>query len=135
MSTTKYIVNNLTGQTINGVSVTPSYKIYTALLSQSGTDAPTEMVLENTLGGVPVWTRVGTGQYLCTLAGAFPKEKTFCTVTYGYDWGNQVVVYFGHSASSDYTYMYAFSLQGGAPFDIMNGPSGNDLYVEIRVYP
>ena len=30
------------------------YKVYTALLSQSGTDDPTAIVLENTLGGLPV---------------------------------------------------------------------------------
>lgn len=34
-----------------------SYAIYTALLSQSGTDDPTATVLENTLGGTVVWTR------------------------------------------------------------------------------
>ena len=33
---TKYIVNNVTGQTINGQQVQP-YKVYTALLTQSGT--------------------------------------------------------------------------------------------------
>ena len=32
---TKYIVNNVTGQTINGQQVQP-YKVYTALLTQSG---------------------------------------------------------------------------------------------------
>jgi hypothetical protein len=38
MATTRYIVNNVTGQTINGQSVTPSYKVYTALLTQSGNE-------------------------------------------------------------------------------------------------
>ena len=38
MSTTKYIVNNVTGQTINGESILPKYKVYTALLTQSGED-------------------------------------------------------------------------------------------------
>jgi hypothetical protein len=38
MSTTKYIVNNVTGQTINGESILPKYKVYTALLTQSGGD-------------------------------------------------------------------------------------------------
>jgi hypothetical protein len=33
---TKYIVNNLTGQTINGQQLQP-YKVYTALLTQNGT--------------------------------------------------------------------------------------------------
>jgi hypothetical protein len=37
MSTTKYIVNNVSGQTINGQQLQP-YKVYTALLTQSGGD-------------------------------------------------------------------------------------------------
>ena len=37
---TKYIVNNVTGQTINGESVLPKYRVYTALLTQSGGDNP-----------------------------------------------------------------------------------------------
>ena len=36
---TKYIVNNVTGQTINGQQILP-YKVYTALLTQSGGDDP-----------------------------------------------------------------------------------------------
>ena len=36
---TKYIVNNVTGQTINGQQVQP-YKVYTALLTQSGDGNP-----------------------------------------------------------------------------------------------
>ena len=35
---TKYIVNNLSGQTINGNPIDPTYKVYTALLTQSGSD-------------------------------------------------------------------------------------------------
>ena len=36
MATTKYIVNNQAGQTINGEPVQRPYKVYTALLTQSG---------------------------------------------------------------------------------------------------
>ena len=36
MSTTKYITNNQAGQTINGESILRPYKVYTALLTQSG---------------------------------------------------------------------------------------------------
>jgi hypothetical protein len=36
MATTKYIVNNLPDQTINGEFILPAYKVYTALLTQSG---------------------------------------------------------------------------------------------------
>lgn len=37
---TKYIVNNVTGQTINGESILPKYKVYIALLTQSGGTSP-----------------------------------------------------------------------------------------------
>ncbi len=48
-------------------------KVYRALLTQTGTDAPVATVLENTLGGTVVWTRDDTGLYTGTLAGAFPS--------------------------------------------------------------
>lgn len=53
------------------------YKVYTALLSQSGTNAPTATVLENTLGGTIVWGRSNAGFYTGTLTSAFPSGKTF----------------------------------------------------------
>ena len=52
------------------------YKVYTALLTQSGTDAPVATVLENTLGNI-VWSRVGLGQYQGLLSSAFVNNKTF----------------------------------------------------------
>lgn len=57
------------------------YKVYTALLSQTGTSAPTATVLENTLGGTVVWTYDIVGVYKATLSGAFTASKTavFCT--------------------------------------------------------
>lgn len=62
-----------------------SYSVYTALLNQSGTDAPVATVLENTLGGTVVWTRSATGNYRATLSGAFPAAKTFVSVTQSAD--------------------------------------------------
>lgn len=61
-------------QTYNGV------KRYVALLSQSGTSAPTAEVLENTLGGTVVWSYDGVGSYLGTLTGAFPGNKTITLI-------------------------------------------------------
>lgn len=52
------------------------YKVYTALLTQSGTDAPVATVLENTIGNI-VWSRVGLGQYQGLLSSAFVNNKTF----------------------------------------------------------
>ena len=45
---------------------------YVAKLAQSGTNAPVATVLKNTLGGTVVWSRISSGTYEATLAGAFP---------------------------------------------------------------
>lgn len=39
------------------------YKVYTARLSQSGTNAPVATVLENTLGFIPIWQYSVAGSY------------------------------------------------------------------------
>lgn len=64
--------------TIFSMASTPDYKIYRALLTQAGTDAPVATVLENTLGGSVVWSRVNVGFYEGTLTGAFTSGKTIC---------------------------------------------------------
>lgn len=57
---------------------TLGYKVYTALLTQSGTAAPTALVLMNTLGEVPVFSYSATGTYIITSPGGlFPTSKTF----------------------------------------------------------
>jgi hypothetical protein len=51
-------------------------KKYVALLTQTGTSAPTATVLDNTLGGTLVWSYDGVGSYTGTLTGAFTSNKT-----------------------------------------------------------
>jgi len=63
----------------------PKYEVYTALLTQSGTDAPVATVLENNLGGTVVWTYVGDSDYRGTLSGAFTQTKTVIFWQTGYD--------------------------------------------------
>ena len=58
-----------------------SYKVYTALLSQSGTNAPVATILENTLGGTVVLSYSGVGSYVATLTGVFILNKTWCSIT------------------------------------------------------
>jgi len=53
------------------------YLVYTALLTQTGTDAPVATVLENTLGGTVVWTYDDIGLYQGTLTDAFTENKTW----------------------------------------------------------
>lgn len=66
------------------------YLVYRALLNQSGTDAPTAIVLENTLGEVPTFGYTNPGEYtLNTVGNVFTTNKTFLLVksTPGFDWG------------------------------------------------
>lgn len=55
---------------------TPKIKLYTALITQSGTDAPTQIILQNQLGGIISWSRISAGLYQGDLIGAFPANRT-----------------------------------------------------------
>lgn len=52
-------------------------KVYRALLTQSGTDDPSSLVLENTLGVDIVWERTSAGTYVATASGVFTVNKTW----------------------------------------------------------
>ena len=52
------------------------YKVYTALLTQSGTNAPVATVLENTIDATLLWTYIGVGNYLLSLP-SFPSGSPF----------------------------------------------------------
>ena len=53
-----------------------TYKVYTALLTQSGTDAPVATVLENTLGGEVVWSYDDESMFSATSDNLFTLNKT-----------------------------------------------------------
>jgi hypothetical protein len=57
-------------------ALTVGYKVYTALISQSGTAIPTVTILENTLGFTPTFTRSNVGLYTMLSSGAFIASKT-----------------------------------------------------------
>lgn len=53
------------------------YSSYVALLSQTGTDAPSQIVLNNTISDSNIlWQYTGVGIYTGTLSGAFITNKT-----------------------------------------------------------
>jgi hypothetical protein len=119
---------------VDTVSPTPpAYLKYVALLNQEDTDAPVATVLENTLGGIPVWERGDEGGYFCFLEGAFPENKTFCLVTYGEVSGIFGVVLFGRG-NDDAVFLNLKDPSDGSLIDFENAPA-NDICVEIRVYP
>lgn len=61
-----------------------SYLVYVALLSQTGTNAPTAVVLENTLRSDVTWFYSAAGQYYCQLdnptVADFPFFKTWIII-------------------------------------------------------
>jgi hypothetical protein len=99
-------------------------KVYTALLTQTGTDAPVATVLENTLGGTVVWSYFGLGDYFATLSGVFTENKTWCIGGSQNPIGGAELVIIGRSNSNSIELI---------------APSGDgvllDCCIEIRVYP
>lgn len=56
------------------------YKVYTALLTQSGTDAPVATVLENTLGFDIQWQRLQSGFYYAHIYDTDETSKSNCFI-------------------------------------------------------
>lgn len=108
-------------------------KVYRALLSQSGTDAPVAVVLENTLGNPVVWTRIGTGQYRGSIAGNFDSSKTFLLSSGNYGNDGAVITV---TIAIDFTNSVDLNtFESGA---INNDPTddwGAYIPVQILVYP
>ena len=53
------------------------YTVYTALIDQAGTAAPTATVLQNTTGGTITWSRTSAGVYAAVISGTtYPVNKT-----------------------------------------------------------
>lgn len=108
------------------------YKVYKALLTQTGTGVPTVKVLENTFGGTLVWSYTGVGDYLVTLAGAFPDgDKVFARIStsYGTQIGSQGSFYYNDTNS-----LGLASQKNGSISGAENG-CFTDSPVEITVYP
>ena len=55
-----------------------SYTAYTALLYQTGADAPTVTVLENTLGATITWAYESAGTYTATASSGVFTSSSYC---------------------------------------------------------
>lgn len=65
-------------------SAGPGYKVYAAILSQSGTNAPVVTELKNNTGATFTWTRFAVGQYRAqTNISVFTANKTVGIFTNG----------------------------------------------------
>ncbi len=61
----------------NGSLIQAAYSSYVAQLTQSGNAAPTQVILQNGLGGTIAWSYIGLGIYEGILSAAFPANRTF----------------------------------------------------------
>lgn len=103
----------------------PKYKVYTALLTQTGTDAPTTIVIENTLGYNPVFTYDGLGLYSMILQEA-TFLKTISTLQYDERFnGNKILI---HAEETNLVSIFTL-VEGTLSNDVLNTTP-----IEIRVY-
>lgn len=104
------------------------YKVYTANLTQSSTDAPVATVLENTLGGTIVWTYDSAGAYVGTLTGAFTENKTALFLSLNSSGG------FGTQADLGRTNANAVSITTYNDTGVQADGILTNTTIEIRVY-
>lgn len=112
---------------VSGTTNIRPYKVYSAILSQTGTNAPTAIVLENTIGSIS-FSYIIPGMYNITSSGQFTFGKTII-------YGNSIITSNGESVA--YAYIGTNNCQ--VVTRDANGTSTNDIlgynFVEIRVYP
>jgi hypothetical protein len=122
-------LNNLVDQINSNVVDSRPYKVYTALLTQTGINDPTAIILENTFDGEIVWTFDSNGVYIGTLTDAFTSNKTWLNIT------NSDAVYEGVLYSIDYNnvsqvYITTYDINTTSLTDSLL----NNTSIEIRVY-
>ena len=110
-------------------TVAASYKVYTALLTQVGTDAPTAVVMENTLGGTVTFSYTSTGIYTANLLGVFTANKTVTLITGNYNSPGQLGRTFRLSNDVVTIYTNETTPGGVSVDDVLSGTT-----FEIRVY-
>lgn len=69
------VINKAKGIVLN-TTTQLGYKVFTALLNQASTDAPTQTILQNTLNCTITWVYVSQGLYKAVSNGIFTAGRT-----------------------------------------------------------
>ena len=104
------------------------YKIYTALLTQFNENAPTAIVLEDTIGGI-TFSYSSVGVYAINSADKFTVDKTFIL---NRTFQQNAYFYSINYNNSSLIEIYSVMYDEGGPLLPVNGMS--NLFIEIRVY-
>lgn len=109
------------------------YKVYSALITQTGATDPTAIILENTLGTI-TYDYITNGTYNILSSNLFVLDKTFIFINLARNDAAQpdicITKYFDLSTINLFSYYYDVGLARFFPADdlIINGN------LEIRVY-
>lgn len=120
---------------IDAINELKPYKLYVALINQSGSGIPVATVIENTLGGDLVWSG-SSGSYYATLSGAFTDiNKVFIPAAPSsrLSQKDSVEVYWNNADSIGLSTV-TFSTYGGAGSVEEGILDGYNFPLEIRVY-
>ena len=124
---TENLTRNFTVQSVAAFanSYSLGYTVYTAALTAGTGVAPTATVLQNTTGLTFTWTRIDTGQFVATVAGApFAADKFWAMSSAKVPQLTSVVRTSANTARLD----NVTSSTGAALNDLVEG------YIEIRIY-
>ncbi len=116
--------------TVDGVPDSRPYKVYSALLTQSSTDDPTGIVLENTLGDI-LLNYNAEGFYQITSSALFTTDKTVIINSYNQTATNGTNIGFIRTvrSSENAVRIYTENTSNVAADGILN-----KTYFEVRVY-
>lgn len=107
------------GKLTGVISKVRPYKVYSAVITDDDPNVDV-IILENTIGDIQ-WAIATSGEYRADLTGAFPLEKTWCSI----------------EASTTTTTPFYANVSSGSPDTITfytQGQSANKTPIEIRVY-
>lgn len=105
-------------------------KKYVAKVTQTGTEAPTAVVLHNTLGIAPTLTRNAAGSYQIDASNTFPLNKTIVKVIPDHSNNhNNIIVQTGHN-NVGYIVLETLTGAGELTDELLDNAT-----VEIEVYP
>lgn len=102
-------------------------KVWRGLISQTGTDAPTAIVLEDTIDDKDfVFSRSDVGEYALTDSGQpFTSNKTFIMIT-----ATDVKFYIGRTSGTDTITIKTYDASGAATDEVLTNTP-----LQILVYP
>ena len=112
----------------------PAYKVYTALLSQSGTSNPTVIVLQNTMTSAVTITRSSQGSYsvICNDFNFFTVNKTAISAISS----NNGMLLARTAITNPTTFrIETFNYSDPSSFNVPNDGCLYFSMLEVRVYP